>query len=193
MPNPVLIKGFTMGTFDKLHLGHLELLRRAREHCDHLTVGAISDDLVASRKGRRPSQCICERTAALAETKWADSAMKITNTDLHHLHRLLGFDILIVGEDWKGKLGEHSAWRTIYLDRTPGISTTQIRGDVLFPLAFVANAVVLTAAALALHWQSALILATVFGVTTAWFIQKLGWRRVADWMNRTTEEPAPWC
>jgi glycerol-3-phosphate cytidylyltransferase len=118
----------TYGTFDLLHYGHLEVLRRARELGDRLIVG-ISSDEFNKIKGKKSKLDYLKRKELLEsigyvdlvipETHWEQKMEDVKNNEV---------DIFVMGDDWQGKfdfLKEHC--EVIYLPRTPGISTTKIK------------------------------------------------------------------
>lgn len=185
-------RGFTMGTFDRFHAGHLELIRRADLLCDHLTVGVIDDALVTARKGREPYDSLHVRAARLACISYVNAVTKVEDCDLGALHAEHGFDVLVVGDDWKGKLADDQRWQTVYLPRTPGISTTEVRGDVRFPLVPALNAGAVTLCLLGIYWPAGLVFAGLAGAGYAIAYVTWGRIRVYDWLNRASEEPASW-
>ena len=118
----------TYGTFDLLHIGHLNLLERLSALGDQLIV-AVSTDEFNAVKGKKCVMPFAERirlvgslkcvSEVFAERAWSQKAHDITR---------LGIDILAMGDDWEGKFDEFNhLCRVIYLPRTPDISTTAIR------------------------------------------------------------------
>lgn len=189
-------RGFTMGTFDKFHIGHLELLRRASEQCYYLTVGVIADREVAARKGRAPDELVHRRAAHLAEVSCVDAVVKVyatAPTSLSALWEHHKFDVLFVGDDWKDKIAPDPRWAVVVFPRTPNVSTTLIRGDVQFPLISVMHFVILTACVVALYPLGGIGL-TLALIALYWTCRRrYGRIRVHDWLNRATDEPADWC
>ena len=128
MPKKQPIRVLTYGTFDVLHRGHIRLLRRARALGDHLTV-AISTDAFNRIKGKSSVFPYQERKLILEHLRLVDQVIpesqweqKIADVKRHRI------DIFVMGDDWKGKfdfLRPHC--RVVYLRRTHGISTTQIK------------------------------------------------------------------
>lgn len=121
-------KVLTYGTFDLLHYGHINLLRRARELGDHLTV-AISTDEFNLGKGKKCVFPFEERRQILESIRYVDKVIpeicweqKITDVQEHNI------DIFVMGNDWAGKFDFLKEFcEVIYLPRTDGISTSQIK------------------------------------------------------------------
>ena len=126
--------GFTAGTFDLFHIGHLNLLKRAKINCDKLIVGVNSDDLVLKYKNKMPVIPVQDRMEILAHLNMVDKVVKMDNLDKLDAHRKYGFDVVFIGDDWKNsprwnKTEEELAMigvSVIYLPYTSGISSTQI-------------------------------------------------------------------
>ncbi|MEO9470562.1 adenylyltransferase/cytidyltransferase family protein [Parasphingorhabdus sp.] len=94
--------GYTTGVFDMFHVGHLRILKRAREHCDHLIVGVSTDDLVESYKKKRPIISVEDRMEILSGVKYVDEIVTQTHRDKYKAYQDIGFDVMFVGDDWKG-------------------------------------------------------------------------------------------
>jgi glycerol-3-phosphate cytidylyltransferase len=121
-------RGITFGTFDVFHYGHLRILERSREFCDHLTVGVSSDELNFSKKGRMPYYSYEERSRIVGALRCVDEVFKEESLELKaeyvKAHRA---DVLIMGDDWAGKFDWVKPFcEVVYLPRTPGISTTAL-------------------------------------------------------------------
>ena len=121
-------RGLTFGTFDVFHYGHLRILERSRELCDHLTVGVSSDELNASKKGRPPYYSLTERLGIIGALRMVDDVFVEESLELKgdyiRQHRA---DVLIMGDDWAGKFDIFkNLCEVVYLPRTPGISTTAL-------------------------------------------------------------------
>lgn len=127
-----MIKGYTTGVFDLFHVGHLNILRRAKELCDHLIVGVSTDELVQEYKGKVPIIPYEERRAIVQAIEYVDEVVpQISRDKLEALNRLK-FDVMFLGDDWKGsplfeeaqrefeKLGA----RIVYFPYTKGTSST---------------------------------------------------------------------
>ncbi len=99
--------GYTAGVFDMFHIGHLNLLRNARERCDHLIVGVTTDDLAESVKGSRPVISLWERMEIVQSMRYVDAVVPQESPDKLEAWRTLHFDVLFVGENMQGP-----EWRT---------------------------------------------------------------------------------
>jgi glycerol-3-phosphate cytidylyltransferase len=126
-----LTRVLTYGTFDLLHVGHLNLLERLGALGDELIV-AVSTDEFNAEKGKRCVVSYEDRcrliaalkcvTAVIPETHWAQKPGDI---------RRLGVDVFGMGSDWEGKFDSLSMYcKVIYLPRTEGISTTHLRKEI---------------------------------------------------------------
>jgi len=123
----------TYGTFDLLHYGHINLLRRARALGDYLVVALSTDEFNWNEKGKKCYFSYEQRKALLESIRYVDLVIPEENweqkrRDIH----LYGIDVFVMGDDWAGKfdfLREEGA-DVVYLPRTPEISTTQIKRDL---------------------------------------------------------------
>ena len=121
-------RAITYGTFDMFHIGHLKLLERIKQDCDHLTVAVSSDDFNAI-KGKKTVIPYSERAAIVSNIKFVDQVIaengweqKASDILTHKI------DIFVIGSDWKGKFDFlKSQCEVKYLERTPGISSTQLK------------------------------------------------------------------
>ena len=128
-------KIITYGTFDLLHHGHINLLRRARALGDHLTV-ALSTDEFNLGKGKKCFHSFEHRMALLESIRYVDLVIpeitweqKVQDVLSHNIHTF------VMGDDWAGKfdfLKPHC--QVVYLSRTPDISTTDIKQRLAQPL-----------------------------------------------------------
>jgi len=123
-----LRKIITFGTFDVLHIGHIRILKRAREHGDHLIVGLSSDELNFNKKGRNPIYSFQSREELLSSMRFVDHVFKEESLEQKREYILkYNADVLVMGDDWAGKFDEFKdVCEVIYLPRTPSISTTEI-------------------------------------------------------------------
>jgi glycerol-3-phosphate cytidylyltransferase len=123
-----LRKIITFGTFDVLHIGHIRILKRAREHGDHLIVGLSSDELNFNKKGRNPIYSFQSREELLSSMRFVDEVFKEESLEQKREYILkYNADVLVMGDDWAGKFDEFKdVCEVIYLPRTPSISTTEI-------------------------------------------------------------------
>ncbi len=123
----------TYGTFDLLHYGHLNLLRRAKAQGDYLVVALSTDEFNWEEKQKKCYFTYQQRKEMLEALRYVDLVIPENNweqkrTDIHEYH----IDTFVMGDDWKGKfdfLTEEGA-EVVYLPRTPEISTTQIKQDL---------------------------------------------------------------
>ena len=124
-----MITVLTYGTFDLLHYGHIRLLERAKKLGDFLIVGITADDFDKKRGKINVKQTLMERIEAVKATGLADKIIveEYEGQKIDDIKRY-GVDIFTLGSDWVGKydyLNEYC--RVIYLDRTKGISSSEIR------------------------------------------------------------------
>lgn len=94
--------GYAPGTFDLFHIGHLNLLRNARTHCDILIAGVVSDEIAFRVKGVVPIIPIADRLEILRSVKFVSSAYSHTVDDILAVWRELHFSIFFKGDDWQG-------------------------------------------------------------------------------------------
>ena len=101
--------GYTTGVFDLFHIGHLNILKRARLECDHLIVGITTDELSESVKNKKPFIPFQERMDLVEAVKYVDEVVPQTSYDKMDAWNNLKFDRMFVGDDWKGS----DQWNTI--------------------------------------------------------------------------------
>lgn len=94
--------GYATGVFDLFHVGHLNLLRRAKLECDYLIVGVSTDELVMQLKNRTPIIPFDERVEIVQNIKCVDEVVPETTTDKMVAWNNLKFDVTFKGDDWKG-------------------------------------------------------------------------------------------
>ena len=94
--------GYTTGVFDLFHIGHLNILKRARLECDHLIVGVTTDELCESDKNQKPFIPFQERMDLVEAVKYVDEVVPQTSYDKVEAWNNLKFDKMFVGDDWKG-------------------------------------------------------------------------------------------
>lgn len=95
--------GYTTGVFDMFHIGHLNILRRAKKQCDYLIVGVSTDELVKEYKNKTPIIPFEERAEIVQSIDCVDRVIAQENRDKYEAWRELKFDVMFVGDDWKGK------------------------------------------------------------------------------------------
>ena len=96
------IVGYTTGVFDLFHIGHLNILKRAKENCDYLIVGVSTDELVEEYKHKHPVISYEERKAIVEAIKYVDEVVPQINRDKLSAWEKYKFDRMFVGDDWKG-------------------------------------------------------------------------------------------
>ena len=126
-------KVITYGTFDLLHYGHINLLRRAKELGDYLIVALSTDDFNWNGKRKKSYFSYDQRKQLLEAVRYVDEIIPEETWEQKRadIHRY-GIDVFVMGDDWTGKfdfLKEEGA-EVVYLKRTPEISTTRIREDL---------------------------------------------------------------
>ncbi len=118
----------TFGTFDVFHVGHLRILKRAKELGNYLIVGVSTDELNFSKKNKYPVYTQEERKEIIESIGFVDKVFYEHSLEEKRKYLLeYKADILVMGDDWKGKFDEFSdICQVIYLPRTPSISTTEV-------------------------------------------------------------------
>ena len=124
----------TYGTFDMLHYGHINLLRRAKERGDYLIVALSTDEFNWNSKQKRTYFSYEKRKQLLEAIRYVDLVIpeesweqKVSDIKLYQV------DEFVMGDDWQGKfdfVADETNAEVIYLERTPEISTTQIKQDL---------------------------------------------------------------
>ena len=127
--------GYTTGVFDLFHIGHLNILKKAKEQCEFLIVGVTTYELCKKRKNKVPIICEKERIEIVRAIKYVDKVVEQVDMDKLAMIKRYGVDVVFVGSDWKGT----PSWKqyekefakedceVIYLDYTDGISSTILR------------------------------------------------------------------
>lgn len=126
--------GYTTGVYDMFHIGHLNLIQRAKEQCDYLIVGVSTDELVRREKNKMSVIPYEERVAIISALKYVDKVVPQINKNKFEAWKKYHFHKMFVGSDWKGT----SQWEEyeeqfkpvgveiVYLQHTDGISSTQL-------------------------------------------------------------------
>lgn len=118
----------TFGTFDVFHIGHVNILKRAKEFGDYLIVGVSSDQLNFSKKQRYPIYSQEDRIGIISSLKFVDEVFVEESLELKLDYiKQYNANLLVMGDDWAGRFD----WvkpdcDVMYLPRTPSISTTEI-------------------------------------------------------------------
>lgn len=126
--------GYTTGVFDLFHIGHLNILRRAKEQCEYLIVGVTTDELV-SYKNTKAVIPHNERMAIVESIKYVDKVIPQENMNKMEAWKKYKFDVVFVGSDWQGtaKWKEYERQfnevgvEVVYFPYTQGTSSTQLR------------------------------------------------------------------
>ena len=134
-----MVVGYTTGVFDMFHIGHLNILRRAKEQCDYLIVGVSTDEVVREYKHHTPVIPFEERLAIVDAIKYVDEAVPQTSMDKMLAWEKIHFDVMFHGSDWKGsalydeyeKRFAEVGVRVVFLPHTEGVSTTMLREKLL--------------------------------------------------------------
>ena len=124
--------GYTTGVYDLFHIGHLNILRRAKEQCEYLIVGVSTDEIVEEYKGKRPVIPFDERIEIVKAIRYVDEVVPQTSMNKMEAWEKIHFDALFHGSDWKGshmyddiekKLKEVGV-DMVFLPHTEGTSST---------------------------------------------------------------------
>ena len=127
--------GYTTGVYDMFHIGHLNILRRAKELCEYLIVGVTTDDLCYKRKQKFPIINEQDRMTIVEAICYVDKVVPQADMEKIRPVKELGADVVFVGSDWKGS----DTWNqyekdfaevgctVVYLDHTDGISSSILR------------------------------------------------------------------
>lgn len=94
--------GYAPGVYDLFHVGHLNILRHARDHCDHLIAGVVSDEMAQLAKGRRPVIPLAERLDIVRSLRVVDEAVAEVLPNKIDTWKVLRFDAIFKGDDWRG-------------------------------------------------------------------------------------------
>lgn len=130
--------GYTTGVYDMFHIGHLNILRRAKEQCEYLIVGVTTDELCFSRKNKLPIINENDRKTIIESIKYVDKT--IFQTDMNKINPVIenNVDVVFVGSDWEGtpqwieyeKEFKKYNCDVVYLPHTDGISSTILRTKI---------------------------------------------------------------
>ncbi|WP_088034112.1 adenylyltransferase/cytidyltransferase family protein [Evansella clarkii] len=130
--------GYTTGVFDLFHVGHLNILKKAKEQCDHLIVGVSTDELVLEYKNKQPVTSFEDRKAIVEGIKYVDQVVPQFNRDKYSAWEHLLFDVMFVGDDWKGSplfaelemRFSQAGVEIVYFPYTKGVSTTLVKEKI---------------------------------------------------------------
>jgi glycerol-3-phosphate cytidylyltransferase len=135
-----MVIGYTTGVFDMFHVGHLNILRRAKEQCDYLIVGVSTDELVLHDKNKTPIIPFENRCEIIKSIRYVDEVVPQIDKDKLGAYLRLDkrFNKMFVGSDWQGtpqweKYEEQFApygVEIVYLPHTDGISSSLLRTKI---------------------------------------------------------------
>lgn len=124
--------GYTTGVFDMFHIGHLNILKRAKEQCEYLVVGVSTDEVVETYKHKKPVVPFDERIEIVKAIKYVDEVVPQTSMDKMEAWEKIHFNCLFHGSDWKGSNMYEEIERkmkivgcdVVFLPHTEGTSST---------------------------------------------------------------------
>ncbi|MCQ2455375.1 MAG: adenylyltransferase/cytidyltransferase family protein [Clostridia bacterium] len=130
-----MIIGYTQGTYDMFHIGHLNIFRNAKKYCDYLIVGVNSDDLVKQYKNKSVIVPLAERMDIVSSIKYVDEVIECNTLDKNEILKKVHFDKIFIGDDWKGnkrwveteKEMKEKGIELVFLPHTDGTSSTVLR------------------------------------------------------------------
>lgn len=130
--------GYTQGTFDLFHIGHLNIINNAKKQCDYLIVGVNSDELVEEYKHKKTNIPARDRAEIVNAIKGVDKVIITETLDKLEIRKMINFDAIFIGDDWKNndrwqktkkEMAEYGV-DVVFLPHTDGISTTQITAEI---------------------------------------------------------------
>ncbi len=127
--------GYTSGVYDMFHIGHLNILRRAKERCEFLMVGVSTDELVREYKHKTPLIPFEQRIEIVRAIRYVDMAVPQTSMDKMAMWEQHPFDVMFHGDEWKDselyngyvEQFEKVGVQVVFLPHTDGISSTMLR------------------------------------------------------------------
>lgn len=132
--------GYTTGVFDMFHVGHLNILKRAKEQCDYLIVGVSTDDNVMRYKHKKPIIPFEDRKTIVGAIRYVDEVVSQEDMDKFAAWNRLHFDALFHGDDWKGSAMYDEVelklkavgCDMVFIPHTNGVSSSMLR-DIITP------------------------------------------------------------
>lgn len=130
--------GYTTGVYDMFHIGHLNILKKAKEQCDYLIVGVSTDELVQNYKHKTPVIPFEERIEIVKAIRYVDQVVPQTSMDKYDAWNKLHFDVIFHGDDWKNssmynemekKLSSEGV-EFVYFPYTKGVSSTMLKEKI---------------------------------------------------------------
>ena len=138
MEKPKYKIGYTTGVFDMFHVGHLNILKRAKEQCEYLIVGVTTDELCCKRKNKYPIINERDRMLIVESVRYVDKVVPQADMDKVKAVKEHGANVVFVGSDWQGS----PSWQQYevefasvgcdvqYLQHTDGISSSILREKI---------------------------------------------------------------
>lgn len=134
-------RGYTAGVYDMFHIGHLNVIKNAKQFCDYLIVGVSSDEVVIKNKNKVPIIPFEERKRIVEAIRYVDEAVAQKSYSIEgklETAQELNIDVMFVGDDWKNtdkwnKIEEELnkiGVDVVYLPHTDGISSTMLREKI---------------------------------------------------------------
>lgn len=130
--------GYTTGTFDLFHVGHLNILEKSKEMCEHLIVGVSTDEVVYGYKHKHPVIPFDDRMKIVKAIRYVDEVVPQTSMDKFQAWEKLQFDVMFHGDDWKGsalyneyeKKLKDVGVGIVFIPHTEGVSSSIIKEEV---------------------------------------------------------------
>ena len=132
--------GYTTGTFDLFHIGHLNILKKSKEMCDFLIVGVSTDEVVQNYKHKVPVIPFRERMEIVKSIRYVDQVVPQLSMDKYQAWSKLHFDVMFHGDDWKGS-DLYNDYEVkfkaigvdiVYISHTKGISSSKIADEIKY-------------------------------------------------------------
>lgn len=96
------ITGYLPGTFDLFHIGHLNIIKKAKAECEILIVGVNTDEICQTMKNKTPVIPFYERKQIVESIRYVDKVVEQNTSDRYEMWEMYKFDIIFVGDDWRG-------------------------------------------------------------------------------------------
>ena len=132
--------GYTSGVFDLFHVGHLNIIKKAKEKCEKLIVAVSTDELVQKYKNKSPVISYYERKSIVEAIKYVDMVVPQKNRDKIEAYKKYEFDVIFVGSDWKGSkvfnevaeyMNDNGKGKVEYIPYTDNTSSTMLKNVLL--------------------------------------------------------------
>lgn len=127
--------GYAAGAFDLFHIGHLNILKRAKSECDYLIAGVVSDEMLLQSRGVKAIVPLAERLEIVRNIRCVDEAIAEVVPDKLETWRSVGFNVFFKGDDWRGTERAERLERefaavgveVVYFPYTKSTSSTELR------------------------------------------------------------------